>query len=96
MTTNGEAQVLGSNNQCFSGFSCDRLSAKLTGHQHKTSSLSVNPPRLKHQIQRSSNGGKGGNRTLVLLRADAKRATKSQVSRKETTKVKQHEKSGAQ
>ena len=96
MTTNGEAQVLGSNNQCFSGFSCDRLSAKLTGHQHKTSSLSVNPPRLKHQIQRSSNGGKGGNRTLVLLRADAKRATKSQVSREETTKVKHHEKSGAQ
>ena len=95
MTTNGEVQVLGSNNQYFSGFSCDRLSVKLTGHRHKTSSPSVNPPRLKHQIQRNSNGGKGKNRTLVLLRADAKKATKSQVPSEETTKVKQHEKSGA-
>lgn len=96
MTTNGEVQVLGSNDQCFPGFSCDRLSAKLTGHQHKTSSLSVNPPWLKHQIQRNSNGGKGENRTLVLLGADAKKATKSQVPSEETTKVKHREKSGAQ
>lgn len=58
--------------------------------------FSLNPPRLKHQIQRNSNGGKGENRTLVLLRADAKKATKSQVPSQETTKVKHHEKSRAQ
>ena len=91
MTTNGEVQVLGSNDQCFPGFSCDRLSAKLTGHQHKTSSLSVNPPWLKHQIQRNSNGGKGENRTLVLLGADAKKgATKSRCHQEPSAKRGDH------
>ena len=57
-------------------------SPRLTGHQHKTNSLICKPTTVK-----ASNSNETGvkSRVRVLLEADVKKASKSQVTREEAT-----------